>query len=96
MALKLFTVFAEALSESRAFAAALQNPLMAGRSRYQLLDTILFPSDQLALKRAEATFGVQPQADKVSIAGAYTNTVWAIRIVTQNQGMKRLMFFGVS
>jgi len=95
MALKLFTIFAEELSDARAFASTLQNPLMLGRTRYQLLDTILFPSDQLALKRAEATFGVQPQADRVSIAGANTNTVWAIRIVTQNQGMKRLMFFGV-
>jgi len=56
---------------------------------------VLFPSDTIAYQRAEATFGVQPQADKVYIAGANTNTVWAIRVVTQNVGKKRIMFFGL-
>ena len=95
MAIKRFTVFAEASSDAAAFAQAQQNPLMSGREKYQVLDSVLFPSDQHAFRRAEATFGVQPQANQVHIAGAYTNTVWAIRVLTQNPGMKRLMFFGV-
>ncbi len=95
MPIQLFVVFAEASTDGQAFAIAQQNPSMAGREKYQVLDSVLFPSDTIAYQRAEATFGVQPQADKVSIAGAHTNTVWAIRVITMNQGMKRLMFFGV-
>tara|TARA_R110002110_G_scaffold176335_1_gene380396 strand:- start:42 stop:341 length:300 start_codon:yes stop_codon:yes gene_type:complete len=95
MALKIFTVFAEARSDGRAFDIAVQSPAMMGRTRYQLMDTVLFPSDKIAAQVPESVFGVQPQADKVSIAGAHTNTVWAIRVLTQNPGMKRLMFFGV-
>jgi hypothetical protein len=96
MALQIFTVFAEARSDDRAFWEAQKNPLMSGREKYQILDaSVTFPSDDLAFKRAEALFGVQPQADKVYIAGAHTNTVWAIRTLTQNRGMRRLMFFGL-
>jgi len=95
MALQMFTVFVEASTDDRAFAIAQQNPVMSGREKYQVLDSVLFPSDRIAYQRAESVFGPQPQADKVYIAGAYTNTVWAIRVVTQNQGMKRLMFFGI-
>jgi hypothetical protein len=91
----MFTVFAEAPTDGLAFAAAQQNPAMQGREKYQVLDSVLFPSDSHAFLRAEATFGVQPQADKVYIAGANTNTAWAIRVLTQNRGMKRLMFFGL-
>jgi hypothetical protein len=68
---------------------------MAGRTMYRILDSVLFPSDQIAYQRAESIFGPQPQADKVYLAGAHTNTVWAIRVRTINQGMKRLMFFGL-
>jgi len=95
MALQMFTVFVEASTDGRAFALAQQNPVMAGREKYQVLDSVLFPSDSHAFRRAEATFGVQPQEDKVYIAGAHTNTAWAIRVLTTNQGMKRLMFFGL-
>lgn len=95
MAIRMFVVFAEASTDDQAFAIAQQNPVMLGREKYQVLDSVLFPSDTIAFQRAEATFGVQPQEDKVSIAGAHTNTVWAIRVLTINQGMKRLMFFGV-
>ena len=95
MALQMFTVFAESSTDGRAFAEAQKNPVMSGKTRYEVLDSVLFPSDGHAFRRAEATFGVQPQADKVYIAGANTNTVWAIRVLTINQGMKRLMFFGL-
>ena len=95
MALHLFVVFSEARSDAAAFAEAQKNPVMLGRTRYEVLDSVLFPSDTIALQRAESIFGVQPQADKVYIAGAHTNTVWAIRVLTINQGMKRLMFFGL-
>jgi len=91
----MFTVFAEGPTDDRAFALAQQNPAMAGRTKYQIMDSVLFPSDGHAFRRAEDMFGVQPQADKVSIAGAHTNTVWAIRVLTVNQGMKRIMFFGL-
>ena len=93
MALQMFAVFAEDQTDGRAFAAAQQNPVMAGKTRYELLDSVLFPSDTIAYQRAESTFGVQPQADKVYIAGANTNTVWAIRVLTTNVGMNRIMFF---
>jgi len=95
MPIRMFAVFAEASTDGRAFAIAQQDPVMAGREKYQVLDSVLFPSDSHAFRRAEATFGVQPQEDKVYIAGAHTNTAWAIRVRTINQGMKRLMFFGV-
>lgn len=95
MALQMFVVFVEASTDARAFAIAQQNPVMAGREKYEVLDSVLFPSDSIAYQRAESIFGPQPQADKVYIAGAYTNTVWAIRVLTQSQGMKRLMFFGI-
>lgn len=95
MSLRMFAAFAEAPTDGLAFAEAQKNPAMVGREKYQVLDSVLFPSDGHAFRRAEAIFGVQPQADKVHIAGAHTNTVWAIRIITQNQGMKRLMFFGL-
>jgi hypothetical protein len=91
----MFAVFAESSTDGRAFAEAQKNPVMAGKTRYELLDSVLFPSDRIAYQRAESTFGVQPQADKVYIAGANTNTVWAIRVLTQNVGKKRLMFFGL-
>ncbi len=96
MALQMFAVFAEAGSNDHAFAQAQENSLLAGRVRYEILDpTTTFPSDKLALSRAEDVFGVQPQDDKVSIAGEWTNTVWAIRVHTMNPGMKRLLFFGL-
>ena len=95
MALKMFAVFAEASTDGRAFALAQQNPTMAGRTKYEVLDSVLFPSDGHAYRRAESTFGVQPQADKVYVCGAHTNTAWAIRVLTINQGMKRIMFFGL-
>ena len=92
---RLFTVYAEAGSDDRAFAQAQQNPAMAGRARYEVLDSVLFPSDHHAFLRAEEIFGVQPQADKVYIAGTDTNTVWAIRVIPRAVGQKRLMFFGL-
>lgn len=95
MPIRLFTVFVEGKTDDQAFALAQQNPVMAGREKYQILDSVLFPSDGHAFRRAETTFGVQPQADKVYIAGAHTNTAWGIRVLTQNQGMKRIMFFGL-
>lgn len=96
MALHIFTVFSEGGSDDRAFWAAQQNPLLAGRERYEILDpTTIHPSDQAAFQRAEWMYGVQPQADKVDIAGPHTNTVRAIRVHTTNKGMKRLMFFGL-
>jgi len=96
MALHIFTVFAEAGSDDRAFWAAQQNPLLVGRARYELLDpTTIHPSDRAAFQRAEWLYGVQPQEDKVDLAGPDTNTVRAIRVHTTNKGMKRLMFFGV-
>ena len=61
MALKMFAVFAEASTDGRAFALAQQNPAMAGRTKYEVLDSVLFPSDGHAYRRAESTFGVQPQ-----------------------------------
>jgi len=95
MAIHMFAIFAEAATDGLAFSQAQQRPELAGKIRYELLDSVLFPSDTIAYQRAEATFGVQPQADKVYIAGANTNTVWAIRVVTQNVGKKRIMFFGL-
>lgn len=96
MALHIFTVFAEAPSDDRAFWAAQQNPLLAGRTRYEILDSsTMHPSDQAAFQRAEWMYGVQPQENQVDIAGPNTNTVRAIRVHTMNKGMKRLMFFGV-
>lgn len=96
MALKMFVVFTEARSDDRCWAQAQQNPVMIGRTHYQFMDPgVLHPSDKHAYLLAESVFGVQPQADKVSIAGAHTNTVWAIRVLTQNKGFKRIMFFGV-
>jgi hypothetical protein len=58
-------------------------------------DRTFYPSDTLAVSRAEWIFGVQPQDDKVYIAGEWTNTAWAIRVHTTSKGMKRLMFFGL-
>jgi hypothetical protein len=96
MALSIFVVFAEGHSDGAAFAIAQQNPVMAGRVRYELIDgSTSYPSDQSAFQRAEWTFGVQPQADKVYIAGEHTNTCWAIRVRTTTQGKKRLMFYGL-
>ena len=95
MALRMFVVFAEDRTDGLAFAQAQKNPVMQARVRYEVLDSVLFPSDTIAFQRAESIFGPQPQADKVYIAGAHTNTVWAIRVLTVNQGMKRLMFFGL-
>lgn len=96
MALHIFTVIVEAKSDDRAFWAAQQNPLLAGRTCYEILDpTTTHPSDAAALQRAEWMYGVQPQEDKVDIAGADTNTVRAIRVHTTSKGMKRLMFFGL-
>jgi len=92
----MFAVFAEAGSDDRAFAIAQQNPQLAGRTRYEILDnSTIFPSDSLAHSRAAYIFGFQPQADQVHIAGEHTNTVWAVRVRTTNKGMKRLMFFGL-
>jgi len=96
MALRIFAVIAEAASDDRAFAEAQKHPKMRGRVRYEWLDPgVLHPSDKHAYLMAESVFGVQPQADKVSIAGEHTNTVWAIRVLTQNRGQKRIMFFGL-
>ena len=96
MAIRMFVVFAEAKSDDRAFAEAQKNPVMSGRSRYEFLDGgVLHPSDKHAFQLAESVFGVQPQADKVYLAGAHTNTVWAVRVLTQNVGFKRIMFFGL-
>ena len=95
-ALRMFTVISEGKSDSDAFAQAQKSPLLAGRVSYQLMDpTTVFPSDKHALSRAEDVFGVQPQADKVYIAGAHTNTVWALRIYSTVPGVKRLLFFGL-
>ncbi len=92
----MFTVFAEAGSDDRAFWAAQKNPVMSGRTQYRFLDPgVLHPSDKHAFLLAESVFGVQPQADKVYLAGAHTNTVWAVRVLTQNPGQKRIMFFGL-
>jgi hypothetical protein len=96
MALTMFTVFANGASDDRVFEAAQQSPLLAGRTRYELIDpSTLYPSDALAYSRAEYIFGVQPQDDKVYIAGEKTNTVWALRVLTTERGMKRMMFFGL-
>lgn len=96
MALSIFAVFAEGHSDGAAFAEAQKNPAMVGRVRYELIDgRTVYPSDKIAFERAEWAFGVQPQADKVDIAGEHTNTVWAIRVHTMNRGMKRLMFYGL-
>ena len=94
--LKIFAVFAEGHSDGAAFAVAQQSPGLVGRARYELIDnSTVYPSDLIAFQRAEWTFGVQPQEDKVYIAGPDTNTAWAIRVHTQSQGMKRLMFYGL-
>jgi len=94
--LKLFAVFAEGHSDGAAFASAQQHPDLVGRVRYELIDGATFyPNDIIAFQRAEWTFGVQPQEDKVYIAGADTNTAWAIRVRTVSRGMKRLMFYGL-
>lgn len=94
--LRIFAVFAEGHSDAAAFALAQQHPDLVGRERYELIDGATFyPSDTIAFQRAEWTFGVQPQEDKVYIAGADTNTAWAIRVHTQTQGKKRIMFFGL-
>jgi len=91
----MFTVLAEANSDDRAFAIAQQNPLLSGRTRYEIIDpTTTFPSISLARSRAEDMFGVQPQADKVYIAGEKTNTVWAIRVLAEH-GVRCLLFFGL-
>jgi hypothetical protein len=95
MALRIFAVFAEAGSDDRAFTEAQKHPSMRGRVRYEVLDSVLFPSDKHAYLRAEDIFGVQPQADKVYIAGEHTNTVWAIRVLPREVGKKRIMFFGL-
>jgi len=92
----MFAVFAEGGSDDRAFWEAQKAPVMAGRSRYEILDnSTIYPNGQLAFKRAESIFGVQPQADKVYIAGEHTNTVWAVRVLPSAVGQKRLMFFGL-
>ena len=96
MALQLFTVFVEGGSDDRAFKIAQQSPLLAGRTRYELIDpSTYYPSDSLAHSRAAYTFGFQPQADQVHIAGEHTNTAWALRVRTTTRGMRRLMFFGL-
>ena len=92
----MFVVFAEAGSDDLAFAIAQQQAAMSGRVRYEILDnSTIYPSESLAVKRAEYTFGVQPQSDKVYIAGKHTNTVWAIRVIPQKEGQRHLMFFGL-
>ena len=96
MALEIWHVFAEDGSPERAFAQARQHPLMKGRVRYELMDpTTLYPSDQHAFLRSEDVFGVRPQPNKVSIAGANTNTCWAIRVLPQKKGQQRFMYFGL-
>lgn len=95
MSLKLFTVITEAHSNDAAFAAAQQSPVMGGRIFYSLIDgTTVFPSDKHALLRAEDYVGVQPQDDRVYLAGDRSNTVWALRIHAPT-GIKRLLFFGL-
>jgi len=94
--LRIFAVFTEGHSDAAAFALAQQHPDMVGRARYELIDgSTRYPSDTIAFQRAEWTFGVQPQEDKVYIAGADTNTAWAIRVHTQTQGKTRIMFYGL-
>ncbi len=96
MAVQIFAVFAEGNSPDHAFSLAQQNPSLVGRTRYEILDnSTIHPSDTAAFQRAEWMYGVQPQADKVDIAGPYTNTARAIRVHTVTRGKKRLMFFGV-
>lgn len=92
----MFHVFADGRTDAEVFAAAQQSELLAGRSRYEIIDpSTLYPSDKHAFTRAEYIFGVQPQNDKVYIAGENTNTVWALRVRTTAQGMKRMLFFGL-
>jgi len=94
--LRIFAVFAEGHSDAAAFAVAQQHPDMVGRVRYEMIDgSTRYPSDTIAFQRAEWTFGVQPQEDRVYIAGADTNTAWAIRVHTQTQGKTRIMFYGL-
>jgi len=96
MALSIFAVIGEGSSDILAFRQAQQNPLLAGRINYQLLDpSTTFPSDSHAYTRAEDLFGIFPDATKVSIAGERMNMVWAIRIYTGTTKRSRLMFCGL-
>lgn len=96
MALVMFHVFATGRTDAETFALAQGDEKLAGRTRYEIIDpSTLYPSDKHAFLRAEDIFGVQPQADKVYIAGENTNTVWALRVLTTEPGMKRMMFCGL-
>lgn len=96
MALSIFAVIGEGLSDALAFQQAQENPLLAGRINYELLDPFtLFPSDSHAFQRAELLFGIFPDATKVSIAGEGMNMVWAIRIYTGTTKRSRLLFTGL-
>lgn len=98
MPIGMFAVIAEALSDDFAFATAkaAQPDLLAGRDRYVLLDTVLFPDDRLAFGRAEECFGFQPQFNVASIAGQTSPVCFAIRIQPVTKGRRRLLFFGVN
>ncbi len=96
MALQIFTVIGEGLSDALAFQQAQQDPLLVGRTSYQLLDPYtVFPSDAHANTRAEHLFGVFPDATKVSIAGEGMSMVWAIRIYTGTTKRNRMLFCGL-
>lgn len=96
MALSLFAVIGEGLTDALAFQQAQQNPLLAGRINYKLLDpSTAFPSDAHAFTRAEDYFGIFPDATKVDIAGERMNMVWAIRIYTGTTKRSRLLFCGL-
>jgi hypothetical protein len=96
MALKVFAVIGEGLSDILAFQQAQQNPLLSGRINYQLLDpSTVFPSDAHARTRADDYFGIFPDATRVDIAGYRMNMVWAIRIYTGTTKRSRLMFTGL-
>ena len=96
MALTIFSVIGEGATDALAFAQAQQNPTMAGRLSFQLLDpATLFPSDSHAFARAEDLFGIFPDATKVSIAGEGMNMVWGIRIYTGTTKRHRILFCGL-
>lgn len=96
MALKIFKVIGEGASFIIAFKQAQQNPLLAGRINYKVLDpSTEFPSDTHAATRAEDYFGLFPDATRVDIAADGMNMVWAIRIYTGTTKRTRLLFFGL-
>lgn len=99
MGVASFAVIGEGRSDDAAFLAARLSEAgkvkMAGRIIYQILDpSTIYPTDAIASRRVTDMFGVCPQIGVVSPAGVGTNTVYAVRVLT-DPGLKRLLFFGL-